>query len=393
MKKRLFALLLVLVMGLSLVACSAPAAESPSPSPSGSANPTENPSPSPSGSADPAIEADLTQDVLTFAAGDLADGEPLLSVNGTPVSNSLLLYWSFLCCSYYEAQLYYYGLPLSLYGDAIVGESYNLAAYYTVLARKAEEMGCILTDEQLADIKEELAANSDQIKTLYGMDDEELLFIYSLESLYDNLSEMLVSDPTEEDLNNYAYQVKHILIATAASAADGVVTLNNGDTVEYDGTAEEYNAEALAKAESILAQIRASADPAATFDVLMSEHSQDGRDSEGNLLSPDGYTATPGQMVPEFEQTAFSIAIGEISDVVESDCGYHIILRGEVEDLDEYEDGWVMAQMNTLSSQWLAEAEVVMSDALTADRLLTAYERYVAWQTAYMAQQSSAQAE
>lgn len=391
MKKRLFALLLVLVMGLSLVACSAPAAESPSPSES--TDPAETPSPSPSESADPAIEADLTQNVLTFAAGDLVGGEPLLTVDGIPVSNSLLLYWSFLCCSYYEAQLYYYGLPLSLDGDAIVGESYNLAAYYTVLARKAEELGCILTDEQLADIKEEPAVNSDQIKPLYGMDDEDLLFIYSLESLYDNLSEMLVSDPTEEDLNNYAYQAKHILIATAASAADGVVTLNTGDTVEYDGTAEEYNAEALAKAEDILAQIRASADPAATFDVLMNEHSQDGRDSDGNLLTPDGYTTTPGQMVPEFEQTAFSIAIGEISDVVESNYGYHIILRGEVEDLDEYADSWVMAQMDTLSSQWLAEAEVVMSDALTADRMLTAYERYVAWQTAYMAQQNSAQAE
>lgn len=391
MKKRLFALLLVLVMGLSLVACSAPAAESPSPSES--TDPAETPSPSPSESADPAIEADLTQNVLTFAAGDLVGGEPLLTVDGIPVSNSLLLYWSFLCCSYYEAQLYYYGLPLSLYGDAIVGESYNLAAYYTVLARKAEELGCILTDEQLADIKEEPAVNSDQIKPLYGMDDEDLLFIYSLESLYDNLSEMLVSDPTEEDLNNYAYQAKHILIATAASAADGVVTLNTGDTVEYDGTAEEYNAEALAKAEDILAQIRASADPAATFDVLMNEHSQDGRDSDGNLLTPDGYTTTPGQMVPEFEQTAFSIAIGEISDVVESNYGYHIILRGEVEDLDEYADSWVMAQMDTLSSQWLAEAEVVMSDALTADRMLTAYERYVAWQTAYMVQQNSAQAE
>lgn len=393
MKKRLFALLLALAMGLTLVACSAPAAESPSPSPSESSDPVEDPSPSPSESADPDVEADLTQDVLTFAAGELVNGEPLLSVNGTPVSNDLLFYWAFLCCSYYEAQLYYYGLPLSLYGDVLVSEGYNLAAYYTILARKAEELGCILTDEQSAAIKEQLAANGDQIKILYGMDDEDLLFIYSLESLYDNLSEMLVSEPTEEDLNHYAYQVKHILIATAASAEDGVVTLNTGSTVEYDGTVEEYNAEALAKAEDILAQIRAAADPAAAFDTLMNEHSQDGRDSDGNLAAPDGYTATPGQMVAEFEQTAFSIAIGEISDVVESGYGYHIILRGEVEDLDEYADSWVMAQMDTLSSEWLSEAEIVQSDALTADSLLTAYERYVAWQTAYMAQQSSTEAE
>ena len=39
-------------------------------------------------------------------------------------------------------------------------------------------------------------------------------------------------------------------------------------------------------------------------------------------------------MVPAFEETALSLEFGEISDVVESSYGYHIILRGEVEELD-----------------------------------------------------------
>lgn len=385
MKKRILALLLALAMGLSLMACSAPAAENPSPSPSA------DPSDTPTAGTTPAIDADLTQDVLTFSVGDLANGDPLLTVNGKPVANSLMLYWLFYCCSYYESQLFYYGLPLDPYADAIVNEAYNLATYYTVMAQKAEELGCILTDEQLKALKTDMGVGSDDHelrKALYGLSDEDLMLIYSLSDFYENLSDVVVSTPTEEDLNNYVYQVKHILIATAASAADGAVTLNTGSTVEYDGTVEEYNAEALARAEAILAEIRAAEDTESAFDALMHEHSEDGRDADGNLGAPDGYTATPGKMVPEFEETAFAIAVGEVSEPVKSSYGYHIILRGEVEDLDSYAEDWAVAQMDDQISRWTAEAEVVKSDSITAANVIEFYQRFAAWQTAYAAQQT-----
>jgi hypothetical protein len=84
--------------------------------------------------------------------------------------------------------------------------------------------------------------------------------------------------------------------------------------------------EATEYATEILARVHAGED----FDMLMNTYSQD----FGGLAShPDGYTFVPGVMVAEFEQATRELAVGEISGLVETFHGYHIILRIEP-DLD-----------------------------------------------------------
>ena len=76
--------------------------------------------------------------------------------------------------------------------------------------------------------------------------------------------------------------------------------------------------QARTKAEGLLKKVKAGGD----FAALAKENSQDpGSAIQGGDL---GYFQ-PGQMVPEFNEVAFKLAPGTVSDLVETQFGFHII--------------------------------------------------------------------
>jgi peptidyl-prolyl cis-trans isomerase C len=88
--------------------------------------------------------------------------------------------------------------------------------------------------------------------------------------------------------------------------------------VETDSAkSAEERARARATAEEILALVRAGAD----FEALARERSQDASSAQGGDLG----WVDRDKMVPEFEAAAFALRDGEVSGLVETVFGFHVI--------------------------------------------------------------------
>jgi peptidyl-prolyl cis-trans isomerase SurA len=94
----------------------------------------------------------------------------------------------------------------------------------------------------------------------------------------------------------------------------------------------ELRASKREQAEGVLQQVQSGAD----FSELAIEHSEDVSASSGGEVG----WLTRGHLVPEFEEVAFQLKPGQVSDIVESRYGFHIIKvdkvsPGKAQPLDE----------------------------------------------------------
>jgi peptidyl-prolyl cis-trans isomerase D len=107
-------------------------------------------------------------------------------------------------------------------------------------------------------------------------------------------------------------KVSHILIKTPLAGADGKVD-------------DKGVAEAQRRAEDLLKQLKQGAN----FEDLAKKYSEDsGSAKEGGSLGWIGR----GRTVPEFEKAAFSLPKGQMSDLVKSSYGFHIIRVDDKQD-------------------------------------------------------------
>lgn len=285
--------------------------------------------------------------------------ETALETDGNTIPMELYLYWLTYSCSGTEYQLNMFKTYYGMYGDllnedgtakwdgelegqplteVVLEQAENNALSYAIMENVAKAHNITLTDEDKANLAEDKAAYIEQLggQEAYedslkemGISEESFDRVSASTYLFQHLQELaedpsgdIYKAPTEDD----AY-VDHILLATK-------------NTETNEPLSEEEIAAKKTKADELLAQLQGAENLEELFNQLANENGEDpGRATDkGYLITPET------SFVQEFLDAAFALKPGELSGIVESDYGYHILLRKELTE----------TQLSTLASQNLS---------------------------------------
>lgn len=295
--------------------------------------------------------------------------ETVLTVNGDAVAADEYSGYMLYNMQYYASMYAQMGLT-DLWANEDMAKSLGAsmpeaaeqqAIYARVVMQKFNELGLKLSyneQKEMASVRRNSIANTSQDAYLnqiaqFGFSDQTYQNFMYISQCYQALNDYYfgengVNTPSDEDIQKYYEDnyitAKHILITTVDPAS--------GETKRTDEEAKK-------EAQSILDRINAGED----FDTLMNQYSED----TGLSNNPNGYTFTEGQMVTEFYDGAKALAEDEVSELVKSNYGYHIIKRIKLDEsqLDNFKSDIVSAisgSMDKLLQQWMDEAQVETTD-------------------------------
>ena len=283
------------------------------------------------------------QEGLCYEATGVAPDAIVASLNGNGASADLVAYWIGYDVSYLNSYMQYYtgssinwddtlsdGMSVADYVKASVLSSVkqhlvleNLANKYGVTLTEGQESAMADSDQTYIDQYGSEEAFEEEIAKL-GMRRETYDRVARSNYLYQNLYELYNTEgsalyASDEDLAVYAADQNYI-------TADHIL-LSTKDLTTGEALTDEQKAEKKALAEEIKQKLDACEGDIDELTALFQELADQYSEDPGRETYPTGYTFTTGSMVQEFEDAANALSEGEVSEVVESSLGYHILLR------------------------------------------------------------------
>jgi parvulin-like peptidyl-prolyl isomerase len=214
--------------------------------------------------------------------------------------------------------------------QSIIDENATRLAERKLLMAEAEKANSSVTQEEIDNILSyQYKRSGGEDKFLQILEENGIDIAFVKDSIKkDMLIENYLNDYFAREISVTDEEIQKVYGEDKTASVRHILMLTQDKTEEEKAAIHE-------KMEEILSRAKSGED----FAVLAKTYSEDpGSQEKGGLYENFGR----GQMVKPFEDAAFSVPIGEISDIVETTFGYHILKvidrKKETRPLDEVRD-------------------------------------------------------